>query len=234
MQTPHTFDELRMQLRTRFVPFMLVFFAAVFFTYLVLFIVDIYPEPKTEVVNAQAEVSAEAEIVEETEYIAPITTPAPVAVVAPVAKVDPLPVEIIFDDLNNRTVSVANPQDNSIAALDNALLNGAVRHPDSADFADEGNIFILAHSSYLPNVLNKNFQAFNGIQDLTWGDTIRLRSADTEYIYRVDRVYKAKATEVVVPTDGVKPKLTLATCNSFGSKDDRHMVEATLIEAKVL
>jgi sortase (surface protein transpeptidase) len=40
------------------------------------------------------------------------------------------------------------------------------------------------------------------------------------------------ASEAVVgPTPG-KAKLTLATCNSFGSKDDRFIVEASLIDSK--
>jgi LPXTG-site transpeptidase (sortase) family protein len=95
-------------------------------------------------------------------------------------------------------------------------------------------MFILAHSSYLPTVFNKNFQAFNGIQDLVWGDTIRVRSVDAEYIYSVQKVYQAKASEVAVPATPGKAQLTLATCNSFGSKDDRFVVEATLIETKKL
>jgi LPXTG-site transpeptidase (sortase) family protein len=109
-----------------------------------------------------------------------------------------------------------------------------VRHPDSADFKNVGNIFILGHSSYLPNVVNKSFQAFNGIQKMTWGDKIRLQSADTEYIYRVEKVYKTKASDAVVPPTPGKARLTLATCNSFGSKDDRFVVEAVLIDTKPL
>ena len=148
--------------------------------------------------------------------------------------IDPQPQKIIFDDLGGKTVDVLNPVSRSIADLDNALLSGAVRHPDSADFVNTGNIFILGHSSYLPNVFNKNFQAFNDIQLLTWGDTIRLQSSDKEYVYQVDRVYKAAASALEVPNSRGLAKLTLATCNSFGSKDDRFIVEASLIETRSL
>lgn len=229
MQTPTSFADLYELVRLRLVPFLAVFFACVFFTYLVLFIVDFYPEPvtpettsteTTAVVEAEEMVAAEP-IVEE--VVAPVVTAAASQ-----------PLEIIFDDLNGKKVTVLNPQTSDIPTLDAALLSGVVRHPQSADFSKPGNIFILGHSSYLPNVLNKNFQAFNGIQELTWGDTIRLRSSDAEYVYRVDRVYKASATEVVVPTDITEAKLTLATCNSFGSKDDRYMVEATLVNTVAL
>lgn len=147
--------------------------------------------------------------------------------------VDPLPATIIFDSFE-REVAVLNPTSRSVASLDEALLSGVVRHPDSADFANEGTIFLFGHSSYLPNVINKNFQAFNGIQDLVWGDTIRLQSANMEYVYRVDRVYQTKASDAEVAIDRGKPKLTLATCNTFGSKDDRYVVEASLVDSYTL
>lgn len=140
------------------------------------------------------------------------------------------PTRIIFDSLD-KEISIVNPESDSVPALDAALLEGAVRHPDSADFKNTGTIFILGHSSYLPNVMNKNFQAFNGIQKLVSGDTIRLQSKDREYVYRVDRTYEAKASNAEVPMQYEKEKLTLATCNSFGTKDDRYIVEASLVES---
>ena len=92
-----------------------------------------------------------------------------------------LPVRMVIDSLG-KVIPVLNPNSNKIADLDEALLKGAVRHPDSALIGEEGNIFILGHSSYLPQVRNKNFQAFNGIQELKWGDTIKLQSESKEYI----------------------------------------------------
>jgi len=78
----------------------------------------------------------------------------------------------------------------------------------------------------LPRVFNKNFQAFNGIQNLEWGDKIEVHTDGFVYEYRVDKVYKAKAEEVTVPIADTGRMLTLATCNSFGSVDDRYIVEA--------
>lgn len=144
-----------------------------------------------------------------------------------------LPFTLIIDKLD-RELPVLNPQSRTIADLDAALLSGIVRHPDSATFADDGNMFILGHSSYLPKVNNEYFQAFNGIQNLEWGDTIRVRSADTEYVYQVERVYKAKANELEVPIANTGKRLTLATCNSFGSKDDRHIVEAKFLYSETI
>jgi len=37
---------------------------------------------------------------------------------------------------------------------------------------------------------------------------------------------------VVVPIAGDTERLVLATCNSFGSVDDRHIVEAVLISVR--
>jgi LPXTG-site transpeptidase (sortase) family protein len=217
MKPANSFNDLYRQMYLRKVAFLGIFFVVTLLSYTVLYVIDFIPEPIDEVAidesAALVETNSARLVVEDTE----------------VEVVDsPLPLKIIFDRLD-KEVTVLNPKSREIADLDQALLSGAVRHPDSADFSKDGNIFILGHSSYLPNVFNKNFQAFNGIQDLTWGDKILLQSGDMEYVYQVDRVYQAKATEVFVPETPGEAKLTLATCNSFGSKDDRFMVEATLI-----
>lgn len=237
MQTASSIQELLEQVRIRIVPFSITFFVVVFTTYLLLYIADFYPEPITE--ETTADVAAAADTAE-SELLAPesdgeMSPTATTTEESEVAAFDrsPYPVSITFDRLE-KTVAVQNPQSRSIAALDAALLEGAVRHPDSADLVNTGNVFILGHSSYLPNVMNKNFQAFNGIQNLQWGDTIRVASADTEYVYRVERVYESPASAVMVPVDGTEAKLTLATCNSFGSKEDRFIIEANLVESVAL
>lgn len=220
MKSPHSFDELYTLIKLRKVPFLVVFFAVVFITYAILFAIDFIPEPIEPSVEQQNELQKDTNVVqaavvpEQKEEIQPLI---------------PYPTKIIFDSLD-KEITVLNPESHDVADLDAALLSGVVRHPDSADLTSDGNIFILGHSSYLPTVFNKNFQAFNGIQNLVWGDTIRLQSEDTEYVYRVQKVYKAKASEVFVPQTPGKSQLTLATCNSFGSKDDRFMVESSLIE----
>lgn len=227
MQTAASFSELYEQLRVRLVPFTVAFFVAVFVTYLMLYIVDVYPEPVEEIDDAP--------VVEEVNIATTQTDPvveSPSVVVNP--EVAALPVSITFDALD-KTVAVRNPSSADYAELDNELLYGVVRHPQSADFANTGNMLILGHSSYLPTVNNKNFQAFNGIQKLSWGDTIRVESQDTEYIYRVDRVYAAPASDIYVPVgEDTAPKLTLVTCNVFGAKEDRHIVEATLVRTVAL
>lgn len=210
--------------------FLGVFFLVMIVGYSFLYYIDFVPEAPEESKTTNEEVET-APIIEEDVVVVEETPVEPPIVEA---SRDPYPTSITLDPLG-KTVNVLNPQSRSIADLDKALLNGVVRHPDSADLNDEtGNMLILGHSSYLSNVFNKNYQAFNGIQNLAWGDTIRLRSGDTEYVYRVDRVYQAKASAVTIPTKSVEPKLTLATCNTFGAKEDRFIVEATLISKKAL
>ncbi len=216
MKTPTTFNELYAQFKLRKVPFFIVFFIVVTISYALLYAIDFEPEPPA---------SEESE--ETSDTLAATSDIAEIAPEEPVAYAEPI--KIIFDSLDEREVLVLNPASREIEDLDEALLEGVVRHPDSADFENEGNIFILGHSSYLPNVMNGNFQAFNGIQKLTWGDRIRLQSKDTEYVYRVEKVYEATASEAVVPFTPGEARLTLATCDSFGSKDDRFIVEAVLI-----
>jgi len=234
--------EAILQRRTRFIAtFFFVFLAM----YIFLYIVDFLPEAPTE----QATTTATEQVVEVTEFereqmsdttdVPQSVTAAPVTIsdvdtvtvetgfVAPQASTQDLPVSMYIEKLD-RTIDVLNPASRTIADLDTALLDGVVRHPDSATPNQDGNVFILGHSSYLPNVFNRNFQAFNGIQNLEWGDTIVLSSNGTVYTYRVEKVYKARASDVTVPIADTGQMLTLATCNSFGSTDDRYIVEATL------
>lgn len=205
----------------RWAAFLLAFFLIFTISYAVLYALDFYPEPITA--DEAAEGIDEAEETDENEFVDE----------PQIQSGSPFPELIVFDSLNKQ-VKVLNPNSRDIDVLDEALLHGVVRHPDSATLHDDGNVFILGHSSYLPNVMNRNFQAFNGIQNLKWGDVVRLQTADSEYIYRVDRVYMARASEVTVPVSGTGKILTLATCNSFGSMDDRYILEATLVATESL
>lgn len=199
--------------------FFAVFMVVVTLTYAFLYVIDFIPE-------APSEKPASA-----TQTDAPVVATQPVVEEETrVASEDPTPDEIIFDSLG-KSVAVLNPTSSDVATLDNALLSGVVRHPDSADLLSEGTVFLFGHSSYLPVVHNKNFQAFNGIKDLKWGDKVRLRSSDYEYVYRVDRVYEVKATSAEVVIASETHKLTLVTCNTFGSKEDRFVVEASLVDS---
>lgn len=223
MRQARTLAEFASQIMTRKLAFLGVFFVIMVLSYGFLYLIDFVPEPIEEEGTATTTEEQIDEEVEEENH----------EEMEPAPEGSPLPISLTIDALD-RTVTVLNPESREINALDQALLSGVIRHPDSANFHETGNILILGHSSYLPTVFNRNFQALNGIQDLSWGDTIRLRSEDTEYIYRVERVYEAKASEVTVPNSRGAAKLTLATCNTFGAKEDRFIVEAGLVSSRPL
>ena len=155
-------------------------------------------------------------------------TIAQAADVAPAKVVVEKPLRIIAKSVGVDVV-VNNPYKTDIASLDNSLLTGAVRYPTSAELGENGNVVIFGHSSYLPVVKNKNFKAFNGLQDLSAGESIEVYGDGLVYKYVVERVYKADATNARIPltTDG--KKLTLSTCNSFGDLNDRYVVEADFV-----
>ena len=201
-----TFDQFCNNIWERKFRFFATFFGVVLITYGVLYVIDFIPEAPEENNASFSEDVRDA-----------------------VAQ-DATPNRIIIDALD-REIPILNPSSRDNEVLDQALLSGVVRHPDSADLLSEGGMFLFGHSSYLPVVQNKNFQAFNGLQDLKWGDLIRVQSSDFEYIYRVDRVYEEEATVARVETESTEKRLTLVTCNTFGAKDDRYIVEAVLIDA---
>lgn len=128
-------------------------------------------------------------------------------------------------------VPVANPTSTDVATLDRALLDGVVRYPTSAKLGEQGNVIIFGHSSYLPVVRNNAFKAFNGIEKLKSGDRILVTGADRVFVYEVESVRHANANEDAIPLTVSGSKLTLATCDSFGTKSDRFIVTANLVES---
>jgi LPXTG-site transpeptidase (sortase) family protein len=224
-------DNLIDRLWVEKVKFFTVFFVVFTVSYLFLVAIDFVPEApagddamsSTDETATTTEAIIDVEVVEEPVVLDDIGSDGQQI----------LPVTIKIAKLN-RSVTVLNPESRTIADLDTALLSGVVRHPDSATLGQKGNVFLLGHSSYLPVVLNSNFKAFNGIQDLVWGDIIELHADNHIFEYEVERVYMARAQDLAVPIAGEEKRLTIATCNSFGSADDRYMVEAKQVGVRTL
>lgn len=220
-----SWSELFEAILLRKVAFLVAFFIIFLVTYTVLAWIDFLPEAVKE---DNVAVESAKIIVNESLTESGLISESNDEVIEPVI----LP-SFMYIDALDKTIPISNPTSREISDLDNALLSGVVRHPDSATLDQLGTVFILGHSSYLPSVRNKNFQAFNGIQDLKWGDTIKITAPEGEYFYRVDKVYRAKAQDITVPIAGSTKRLVLATCNSFGSVDDRYIVEADLVETNL-
>lgn len=221
------FENMINQIMANKIAFLVAFFCIFTVSYGVLYSLDFYPEPITPSATSTAPVAT-------TTIPKPVvaTTTPKTEAVSDIGS-DTLPQTLLIPALS-RTVTVLNPASNAVAAMDAALLKGVIRHPDSATFGEEGTMFILGHSSYLPTVHNRNFQALNGIQNLKWGDVITVNSKNTAYTYKVEKSFKVKASGFTVPVAGKGKTLTLVTCNSFGSTEDRYVVEATLVSTKAL
>lgn len=139
-----------------------------------------------------------------------------------------LPVAITIPAIG-LSADVSNPTTTDTAALDRALLHGAVRYPTSAKLGETGNVILFGHSSYLPIVLNQHYKTFNGIQKLAPGDAVVVSSSGTAYEYLVKSVAKESASDAIIPLSVAGNVLTLSTCDSFSVKTDRFVVTADFV-----
>jgi len=142
-----------------------------------------------------------------------------------------LPVRIKIGAIS-MDLPVQNPDTRNVDTLDTLLQQGPARYVDSAKLGESGNMIIFAHSSHLPIVHNKMFQAFNGIPELKAGDSITVTGADGKrYLYSVDSVTKADVdsgtTIDLSPTQGTK--LTLVTCDTLTGKSARYILVADFV-----
>lgn len=199
---------------------------------LVLLAFDFMPESTATVASSEPESRSIAHVAlvvdgtEEGSSVVHVATSSQHATVAR-ARVVPtnMPVHLTVPSVGINTV-VLNPEDTSNAVLDRSLLSGAVRYPGSGLPGQVGNMLIFGHSSYLPVVKNKAFQAFNELGTLRVGDTVTVQTGTEVYTYDVVEVRLTRAEDAVVSFAAEQPTLTLATCNTFGTKQERWVVRA--------
>ena len=195
--------------------FLATFLVIFFLTVAVLARFDLLPDPPKAA-------STEAAVAE-----ASSTMPA----VLPATPEDPVKIEIPKVGVS---AMIANPETTNADALDALLLKGAVRYPTSAKLGETGNVVLFGHSSYLPIVKNPAYKTFDGIQKLSPGDRITVYSSDEAYTYAVRSVEKENANQGAIPLSVAGKVLTLSTCNSFATKEDRFVVTADLVESHPL
>ncbi len=121
--------------------------------------------------------------------------------------------------------TIANPSTTNVTTLDEYLKQGAVRYPGSG-LLGVGNMFIFGHSTGIAIVHNQAYKTFNGLKDLKAGDIIKVYGASRIYNYKVSSVVLVDQSKALVELDGNKNMLTLSTCNTFGAKTERYIVEA--------
>ena len=139
------------------------------------------------------------------------------------------PLRVIIDKAGIDT-TISNPTSSDNTILNNALLKGAVRYPGSGTLG-HGNMFIFGHNTGIKVVNNQAYKAFNNLKNLEVGDTVRVQSIDAEYNYKITSVKLLDSLQAWVTFSNDKNMLTLSTCDVFGQKQDRYVVEATFIKS---
>jgi LPXTG-site transpeptidase (sortase) family protein len=135
-----------------------------------------------------------------------------------------LPVKLVVPSVDI-DINIENPSTTDPVLLDEHLKKGVVRYPGSG-LLGKGNTLLFGHSSNWEVVKNPNYKALNGIEKLEAGDEIKVQSENAVYVYKVTTVRMAKAEEIKIDFSSNKNMITLSTCNTFGAKQDRFIVEA--------
>jgi len=138
------------------------------------------------------------------------------------------PLRIVIEKIGV-DVAVLNPNTTNITTLNEYLKQGAVHYPGSGLIAS-GNMFIFGHSAEAYSVINNPaYRAFDGLKNLQTGDVIKVYGVSKVYTYRVTSVKLVKSDQALVEFNNNKNILTLSTCNTFGAKEERHVVEADFV-----
>ena len=139
-----------------------------------------------------------------------------------------LPTRVIIDKIGVND-PVANPETRDVAVLDQALTVGVVRYPGSGGLTDNSNILFFGHSTNWQVVHNQAYKSFNRLAELNLGDLIKVQSAEMEYLYRVTSVGLVDKNKALIQFASGEKMITLSTCDTFGAKSDRFVVEAKFV-----
>lgn len=134
------------------------------------------------------------------------------------------PERIIIDRVGIDT-NIEQPNTRDVRVLDQYLNRGAVYYPGSGT-VEKGNMFVFGHSTSLGAVQNQAYKTFNGLEKLNKGDEITVEAEGRRYIYEVTDVRLLDAEDALITFDNSIRSLTLSTCNTFGAKQERWVVES--------
>ena len=139
-----------------------------------------------------------------------------------------LPLTLTAPEVGINT-QVYNPDSTSTDVLDSWLTKGAVRYPGSGLPGGTGNVYIFGHSTGFKVVHNQAYKTFVGLDKLQPGDPVYVDSADYQYTYKVQWVKMETADEALVVFNTNENLLTLSTCDTFASKEDRYVMQAQYV-----
>ncbi|MFA6338812.1 MAG: sortase [Candidatus Paceibacterota bacterium] len=138
-----------------------------------------------------------------------------------------LPTRIVIESIGIDSY-VSNPIQEDISYLDEELKKGAVRYPGSG-YVGEGNMFIFGHSTGIKVVNNQAYKTFNNLKNLKSGGEIKIYSDSKLYLYKVRDVSLVDSNKAFVDLTPRNAMLTLSTCNTFGEKQERYVIEADFV-----
>ncbi|MBX4198004.1 sortase [Candidatus Parcubacteria bacterium] len=159
----------------------------------------------------------------------PTPTPKPTASINSKGE---LPKRIIIEKIGVNAV-VNTPPSTDNAVLNDYLLRGVVRYPGSGTLG-YGNTFLFGHSSSLKVINNQAYKIFTKVRELNVNDKIRVQSAGKEYVYKVTAFSLVESDEAFVDLTSTRNMITLVTCNVFGQKEERFIVEASFVSSRTL
>lgn len=117
--------------------------------------------------------------------------------------------------------------------IQEALREGVVHYPFTANPDQYGNVFITGHSSYYPWDEGKYKEIFALLHKLEIGDEYAIYFKGKKFQYLVKEIYEVKPDDVSVleqPTD--KKISTLMTCTPVGTVLKRLIVKAELVDVR--
>jgi len=126
---------------------------------------------------------------------------------------------------------IYQPESPRVDVLDEALKKGAVYYPGSGTI-EEGNIFLFGHSTNWAIVQNQAYKTFNGLDELYAGAEIFLTANGKTYVYEVETVEHVDSNTAFVDLSRPGRRLTISTCDTFGAKSDRWVVDAVFKEVR--
>ncbi|MEY2640639.1 MAG: hypothetical protein RL150_32 [Candidatus Parcubacteria bacterium] len=127
--------------------------------------------------------------------------------------------------------TILHPSSPRVEVLDAALQKGAVYYPGSGTI-EEGNMFIFGHSTNWAVVQNQAYKTFNDLDELYAGAEILLTANGKTYVYEVETVSHVDANTAFVDLSKPGRRLTISTCDTFGAKSDRWVVDAVFKEVR--
>lgn len=120
--------------------------------------------------------------------------------------------------------------DNNESAVSANLKNGVIQIFGSGLPGEIGNVFITGHSSNFPWVDSRYNSVFALLGNVVVGDLVQIKFHDTNYAYRVKKVFIVNPSDAsVMKASKDSALLTLMTCTPVGTNLKRLIVQSDQI-----